>query len=86
MATVTDFAAALRTRLVSASTSAGTKVYWGIVPQGAAPPYVRLQTISDPRPEHLTGYDGARQTRVQADAFASTYGEARAISARMSRA
>ncbi len=81
-----DFATALRARLAAdtaVGAAVGTKVCWGIVPQGAALPYVRLQAISDPRPEHLAGYDGARQTRVQADAFASTYGEARAIAEAM---
>ena len=35
--------------------------------------------FSDPRPEHLNGYDGARQTRVQCDCFAATYGAARQL-------
>lgn len=57
-----------------------TRVYWGAVPQGKARPYVRMNTISDPRPEHLTGYDSARTTRVQVDVFADTYDEAREVS------
>jgi hypothetical protein len=39
-----------------------------------------MQVVSDPRPQHLQGYDGARVTRVQVDAFASTYGTARQLS------
>ncbi len=73
-----DFATALRSRIVS-QTTAGTKVYWGIVPQAAALDYIRLQTISDPRPEHLRGYQSARVTRVQCDCFSATYGGARAM-------
>lgn len=77
-----DFASALFTRLSTDATItavAGTRIYWVKVPQNAARPYVRLQTISDPRPAHLGGYNGARVTRVQADCFADTYGAARAL-------
>jgi hypothetical protein len=77
-----DFATALFTRLTTdAAVSAvvGTRVYWVKVPQGTALPYVRLQTISDPRPVHLQGYESARVTRVQADCFAATYGAARGL-------
>lgn len=55
------------------------KAYWSKVPQGKNLPYVRMQTVSDPRPQHLTGYDGARTTRVQVDVFASKYSEARSL-------
>lgn len=48
------------------------KINWNVVPQGTELPYIRLQVISDPRPVHLKGYDGARETRVQADCFAAT--------------
>lgn len=72
-----DFATALRGRLTGLST--GNKVYWGIVPQAAVLPYLRMQTISDPRPEHLQGYDAARVARVQVDCFASTYAAARTL-------
>lgn len=76
-----DFATALRARLLADAEVSGTttRVHWGIVPQGAALPYIRLQTISDPRPQHLGGYDGARSTRVQADCFAASYGAARGL-------
>lgn len=72
-----DMQAALRSRLTGGA--AGTRVYWGIVPQSAALPYIRLQTISDPRPEHLLSYDSARVTRVQVDCFAATYAAARSM-------
>lgn len=75
-----DFASALHSRLAAAapvSAIVGTKVYWVKVPQNATRPYIRLQTISDPRPEHLQGYDSARVTRVQCDCFAETYAVAR---------
>lgn len=76
-----DFATALRARLIADADVAAitTRIYWGIIPQNAALPYVRLNTISDPRPEHLQGYQSSRQTRVQADCFATSYGTARAL-------
>jgi hypothetical protein len=70
-----DFAQALKARLVAAI---GGEIHWGIVPQAKSLPYDRLQVISDPRPQHLQGYDGARVSRVQADCFASSWGAARA--------
>ena len=72
-----DLQSALFSRVSAAIGS--MQVYWGTAPQGKARPYVRMNTISDPRPQHLTGYDSARQTRVQVDVFADTYSEARSI-------
>ena len=71
-----DFAPALLARLTGL---AGGQVFWSIVPAGKALPFVRLQTISDARPEHLKGADGARVTRVQADFFAATPKAARVL-------
>lgn len=70
-----DFRGALRARLIAAGVTGG-KVFWNIVPQGTTLPYTRLQVVSDPRPEHLKGYDAMRQSRVQADHFAATYAAA----------
>ncbi|MAG24954.1 hypothetical protein CMI47_05180 [Candidatus Pacearchaeota archaeon] len=76
-----DLQSALFSRLTTAlSGSIGTRAYWSKVPQGAAMPYLRMQTVSDPRPEHLGGYDESRITRVQVDVFSRSYAEARAIS------
>lgn len=81
-----DFAAALHQRLaedpaVAALVVAGgvKRIYWVNRPQNSLLPAIRLQTISDGRPMHLKGYDSARVTRVQADCFAKTYGEARQL-------
>ena len=74
--------AALRTRLVGAAgvqTLVGDKVHWAIVPAKTALPYIRLQTISDPREPTLAGLSAARTTRVRADCMATKYGTARAI-------
>lgn len=78
-----DFAIALRGRIVAAPTVSadlGTRLYpRDKVPQNATKPYATYQVISDPRPEHLKGYQRARQSRVQVDVFADTYEKARSI-------
>lgn len=72
-----DMQSALRSRIV---TAAGfSRVYWMIVPQKAALPYIRMQTISDPRPQNLGGYDAARASRVRVEVFADTYAVARGL-------
>lgn len=76
-----DMPGALRARIVTAF--GHPRVYWTIVPQAAVMPYVRMQVVSDSRPEHLAGYDGARVSRVQVDIFAATYSEARSASETM---
>jgi hypothetical protein len=66
----------MRTRLLEDATVAGfvgTKVTWVDRPQTTNLPAIVLQTISDPRPAHLKGFDGARMTRVQLDVFASKH-------------
>ena len=73
-----DIQSALFSR-VSAATG-NTRAYWGVAPQGKSRPYIRMNTISDPRPQHLTGYDGARVTAIQVDVFADSYAEARSLS------
>ena len=70
-----DLQSALRSRIVTAV--GHSQVYWTLVPQGKDRPYIRMQTISDPRPQHLEGYQKARTTRVQVDVFADSYGAAR---------
>ena len=74
-----DMQGALRARITGASTTAGTRVYWVDRPQSAALPAVTLQTISDPRPQHLKGFDELRETRVQVDCWADTYAAARTL-------
>ncbi len=70
-----DLQTALRSRIVTAV--GHSRVYWTLAPQGAQRPYIRMQTVSDPRPQHLSGYETARATRVQVDIFSDTYGAAR---------
>lgn len=77
-----DLQSALRARLTGDAgigAAIGTRAHWTLVPQGTSLPYLRMQTISDPRPEHLGGYDKARTTRVQIDVFSDRYGTARQL-------
>lgn len=77
-----DLTKALFARLTDdagVSAIVGTAVHPVIVPQTAALPYIRYQVVTDPRPEHLKGYDGARRTLVQIDCFASSYGASREL-------
>lgn len=74
-----DFQGGIRARLLAAAPVAaivGTRVDWMTRPQKSALPAITLQTVSDSRPEHLKGIDGARSTRVQVDCWAATYGAA----------
>lgn len=55
---------------------AGPRVEWGKRRQGEPLPAVVLRVISDPRPQHLKGFQSLRETRVQADCMAETEKEA----------
>jgi hypothetical protein len=73
--------AELRTRLKDDATVSGlvgTRIDWITRPQGKALPAITLQTVSDPRPQHMSGNQDTRQTMVQADCWGSTYASARA--------
>lgn len=77
-----DFQSGVRARLLADSTVSGivgTRIDWVNRPQKAALPAISLQTVSDPRSEHLKGFDGARETRVQCDCWAATYSAALAL-------
>jgi hypothetical protein len=77
-----DMQEALRALIVADSAVAaiaGTRVYWGVRPQDKPLPAIVLQTVSDPRPQHLKGFETFRGTRVQADCLAATFAQARAL-------
>lgn len=77
-----DLQTALTARLKAASALApalGGRLFWNVVPQKTALPYLRMQTITDLRPQHLTGYDASRQARIQIDVFDDRYAAARDI-------
>jgi len=69
---------ALRSRLLG-NPDAGSRVDWGWRKQGSALPAVTLNTVSDPRPQHMGGNQATRATLVQIDCWGKTYIEARTI-------
>ena len=74
-----DMETALRARLIAndaVGALIGERIAWTEQPQGTPLPSVTLLNVSDPRPEHLKGYDAGRATRVQADCRAATFGAA----------
>lgn len=77
-----DLEQAITARLLGAApvtAIAGARVYWDERPQASALPALVLQVISDPRPQHLQGFNSLRATRVQVDALAATRASARAL-------
>jgi hypothetical protein len=66
---------ALRARLIAAApvtALVGQRVYWVDRPQASALPSITLQIVSDPRPQHLKGFQKLRETRVQVDIWGKT--------------
>lgn len=73
-----DMQAALRARLVG-QTAAGGQVHWLTRPQGDDLPAITLQTVSGDRPRTYGGIQDWRESRVQLDIWAASYGAARSI-------
>lgn len=77
-----DMQGALRARLLAAApvtALVSQRIYWVDRPQGSSLPVIRLQVVSDPRPQHLKGFQTLRETRVQVSVLAETYASARAV-------
>jgi len=55
----------------------GGRIEWGR--RIEAIPAVTLQIVSDPRPQHLKGFQAVRSTDVQIDVWSATAGEAAVI-------
>lgn len=71
-----DFRHGIRTRLannIGVAAIVASRIYWVDRPQNSNLSAISLQVISDPRPSHLKGPDGARATRVQCDCWGATY-------------
>lgn len=74
-----DFQEGVRARLIANSAVkaiVAARVSWMARAKGAPLPAITLQVISDPRPAHLKGLEGARSTRVRCDCWAESYGAA----------
>lgn len=74
-----DFKGALRARAV-ADTAVGamidTRAYWTQRVQAEGLPAVVFNIVSDPRPQHLKGFDALRETSFQADCLGASSIEA----------
>lgn len=60
-------------------TRAGDRVYGVLLPQGVAYPAVSYQRISSVPGVDLSGHNGLDQVRLQVDAWAETYGDAKEL-------
>lgn len=72
----------IRTRLLNASPVSaivGTKVSWGVRPQGEAYPSLVLTIVSGDRPQHMDGLIDARATIVQFDCYGTTRAQSVAL-------
>ena len=62
---------------------AGNRIHWATRPQGTLPPFVILNRISGIRDTTFQGPSGAVASRVQADCYALTYSESKALARAM---
>lgn len=79
-----DLISGLKARLqadVAIAVAVDTRVHANELPQDGQLPAITLTVISDPRPQHLKGQDGARGTRVQMDVWALRYEQVAQIAA-----
>mgnify|MGYP002654589094 FL=1 len=71
---------ALRTLLrgnAAVAALVGSRVDWGMRPQGSGLPAICLTTISDAPVNHSLDGPGVSRARVQVDCFGATYGSAK---------
>jgi len=61
------------------TTLAGTRVNFGVNPQGAARPNVVLNVIDGAEGMTMSGPDGLSQSRVQVDCYGDTYSAAKTL-------
>jgi hypothetical protein len=72
----------LRARLLADATIAGlvgTRIDWGLRPQGKALPAISLTLIPTPRDYHMGGAQQTQFYRVQVDCWASNYKDAHTL-------
>lgn len=75
---------ALRTLLTSSAAitaiAPAARINWGVHPQGAGLPALVLNVVSDAEGLTMQGPDGLSEGRVQIDAYAYTYADAKNLS------
>lgn len=72
----------LRSRLLASSpvtAIVGTRVNWGVRPQGEVYPSIVLSLVADGRPQHMGGLIDLRETRVQIDCYGTTRAQVAAL-------
>lgn len=77
-----DMEMALRARLRDDAALTGLiagRVYWMERPQGSALPSITLQLIADDRMTNMVAFDQFQPGYVQVDAWATSYGQGKAI-------
>lgn len=73
-----DFRALIRSIPVVQSL-AGSRVDWGLAPQGQAYPSISLTVINDAAIDHSLDGPGVSQARAQVDCWAATYKDAKTL-------
>lgn len=71
---------ALLTGSTAITARVGSRVHWGMAPQGTALPALVLNIISGADTPHLTGTDGFWRYRVQIDCYGADRPSARLLS------
>jgi hypothetical protein len=77
-----DFEGAVRGRILTTAATlhlADNRVTWGGRPQDAGLDAITLHVISDPRPQHLKGFQDLRETLVQIDCDAVSHRRAKIL-------
>jgi len=77
-----DFEGALRARLTSATTVTNLvaqRIYWEERPQNSALPAITLLMASDPRAQHMDGFQSVKDAEVQIDVWATSFASKKAI-------
>lgn len=77
-----DMEGALRARALEDEDLAALideRASWELRPQGEGYPAITFQVISNPRDQHMKGFQTLERTRVQADVWALNYADKKAV-------
>jgi hypothetical protein len=77
-----DWQGALRARLLAdtdVTDKAGQRVTWVDRPQTTTLPAITLQTITEARPQTMTGFDGLDRSMVQMDVWGLSYADVQVL-------
>lgn len=77
-----DFEGALRARLIAAApvtAIAGQRIYWEERPQASSLPAITLLLASDPRAQHMGGFQSVRDAQIQIDVWGTSFAQKKAM-------